>query len=326
MYRHIHNHPSVIHLYSRVISDGGSSLRSHLEHNAPSLTSEKQQQYELELTEALVESTENPESHWDSQWYSSEPCPADEQPALAIVRTGIALAQLQSIGSSLFSTPTLFSVHKKVSVIMNNRLRAVETGDRVDWGTAEALAIGSLLLEGHEVRLSGQDCERGTFNHRHAVLYDQSQAFREYPMIHIPLEELCVDHHDRKNGPVVGRFRISNSPLSEEGALAFEYGYSLQNQNGLTIWEAQFGDFANGAQVIIDTFITSGEQKWHRSSGLVLLLPHGFEGQGPDHSSARMERFLIQSNEDSDIYYDHERYEDDPLLFCFVIETLERAS
>ncbi|KAJ0404496.1 hypothetical protein ATCC90586_007753 [Pythium insidiosum] len=223
--------------------------------------------------------------------------------------TGVDLKLLEEIGSHLFRIPQGFAAHKKVEAIMNNRLRAVETGDRVDWATAEMLAFASLLVEGVPVRLSGQDCERGTFNQRHAVLYDQFEALEARNSSYTPLNELQIDDikkrlelKDLETIPP-GQFQVCNSPLSEEGVLGFEYGYSLQSPMGLTIWEAQFGDFANGAQTIVDTFISSGEQKWQRQSGLVMCLPHGYEGQGPEHSSARMERFLQLHNEDPDVFH-----------------------
>src|SRR5262249_30766718 len=155
----------------------------------------------------------------------------------------------------------------------------------IDWGMAEMLAFGSLVWDGTLVRLSGQDSRRGTFSHRHAVVVDQRDE-SEY----LPLEHL----HERQ-----GPFRIYDSPLSEAAVLGFEFGYSLDYPDGLVMWEAQFGDFVNGAQVIIDQFITSSEDKWRRLSGLVLLLPHGFEGQGPEHSSARFERYLEAAAEDN---------------------------
>lgn len=156
-------------------------------------------------------------------------------------------------------------------------------GEGVDWATAEALAFSSLIEEGYKVRLSGEDVERGTFSHRHAVIIDQEKAEKYTPLHHIKSEDSIT---------------ISNSHLSEQGVLGFEYGYSLSNPNNLVLWEAQFGDFFNGAQVIFDNFISSAETKWNQSSSLTLLLPHGLDGLGPEHSSARMMRFLQMSNDD----------------------------
>ncbi len=195
------------------------------------------------------------------------------------------MKQLKELGKKLSEIPAGFNAHKTIQRFMENRAKMIETGDGIDWAMAEALAFGSLCLDGHKIRLSGQDCERGTFSQRHSVLYDQETEER-----YIPLANLSPDQ---------ARFEVINSMLSEEAVLGFEYGYSLARPNALTLWEAQFGDFANGAQVVFDQFISSGERKWLRMSGLVCLLPHGYEGQGPEHSSARLERFLQLCAEDN---------------------------
>ncbi len=192
---------------------------------------------------------------------------------------------LREIGEKITKVPEGFHVHRTIQRFLDNRAKAIESGEGIDWATAEALAFGSLLKEGHPVRLSGQDSERGTFSQRHSVLFDQQNEDR-----YTPLNELAPDQ---------GRYEVLNSMLSEEAVLGFEYGYSTAEPKALTLWEAQFGDFANGAQVIFDQFISSGERKWLRMSGLVCLLPHGYEGQGPEHSSARLERFLQMCAEDN---------------------------
>ena len=181
--------------------------------------------------------------------------------------------------------PEGFNVHKTIQRFLDNRRAAIAAGDGIDWATGEALAFASLLDEGFPVRLSGQDSERGTFSQRHSVLIDQETEAR-----YIPLNNI-------RDGQA--RYEVINSMLSEEAVLGFEYGYSLAEPNALTLWEAQFGDFANGAQVVFDQFISAGERKWLRMSGLVCLLPHGYEGQGPEHSSARLERYLQMCAEDN---------------------------
>jgi 2-oxoglutarate dehydrogenase E1 component len=192
--------------------------------------------------------------------------------------TAVDAAVLREVGLALATVPTHFDLNPKIARQLEAKRQMVETGEGVDWATAEALAFGSLLLEGHHVRLSGEDCQRGTFSQRHAVLIDQTNQ-NEY----VPLNNVR---------PKQSKIEIFNSLLSEAGVLGFEYGYSLADPWTLVLWEAQFGDFANGAQVIIDQFLASGETKWLRMSGLTLLLPHGHEGQGPEHSSARLERYL----------------------------------
>ena len=192
--------------------------------------------------------------------------------------TGVDLKLLQELGNKLCDVPDGFTVQRQVQKIIDDRKRMAAGAMALNWGMAESLAYASILAEGHPVRITGQDVGRGTFSHRHAVLHNQKDA-----ETHTPLENLS---------PEQPRLTLHDSYLSEEAVLAFEYGYSTTTPNALVIWEAQFGDFANGAQVVIDQFITSGEQKWQRLCGLTMLLPHGFEGQGPEHSSARLERYL----------------------------------
>ena len=199
--------------------------------------------------------------------------------------TGTAITQdeLRALGQTLTQVPADLNIHKTLGRILEAKKAMFEEGAGFDWATAEALAFGSLIGDGHNVRLSGQDSGRGTFSHRHAVWTDQQTGAKFVPLTAIE----------------GGRFEVRDSPLSEFGVLGFEYGYSLADPRTLVLWEAQFGDFANGAQVIIDQFIASGEAKWLRASGLVLLLPHGYEGQGPEHSSARLERYLQLCAEDN---------------------------
>lgn len=198
--------------------------------------------------------------------------------------TAVDELTLKKIGDEISQAPKGFNVHRNLKRILNNRKKTVETGEGIEWATGEALAFGSLLLEGYHVRVSGQDVERGTFSQRHAVLHDQ-----QLEKIHTPLKHLSEDQ---------GAFDISNSSLSEYGVMGFEYGYSLFSPDALVQWEAQFGDFANTAQVVIDQFIASAESKWKQRSGIVLSLPHGYDGQGPEHSSGRIERYLQMCNED----------------------------
>ena len=194
------------------------------------------------------------------------------------MRTGVALELLRDLAARSTTYPDGFVLHRQVARVMDERRRMAAGQTGVDWGFAETLAYASLLDQGFEIRITGQDTARGTFFHRHAVAHDQSTG-----AVYIPLRHLK---------PGQPRFRVTDSLLSEEAVMGFEYGYSTTDPNCLVIWEAQFGDFANGAQVVIDQFISSGESKWGRVCGLTLFLPHGYEGQGPEHSSARLERFL----------------------------------
>jgi len=194
------------------------------------------------------------------------------------VQTALQLRRLRALGQRIVSVPDGFTLHPRVAALMSNRARMIAGEMPLDWGCAETLAYAALLEDGFAVRLTGQDSARGTFFHRHAVLHDQNSDRTYIPLQHV------VERQPR--------FEVIDSVLSEEAVMGFEYGYSTTEPNSLVIWEGQFGDFANGAQVIIDQFISSGEAKWGRMCGLALFLPHGYEGQGPEHSSARLERFL----------------------------------
>ena len=199
--------------------------------------------------------------------------------------TAVTMETLKKIADAHLSFPDGFSVHPEVVPGRPSVVRAAITQGGIDWGTAEILALGSLLMEGRTVRLTGQDSRRGTFVQRFASVVD-----RKTGESYVPLKHLDDDQ---------GKFHIFDSLLSEYAAMGFEYGYSVARPDALVLWEAQFGDFANGAQTIIDEFISSGQAKWTQKSGVTLLLPHGYEGQGPDHSSARIERFLQLAAEDS---------------------------
>ena len=215
------------------------------------------------------------------QWAGLEQAPVGDRRGT----TAVALETLREVGAGLCRVPEGFNAHRKALRFLDQRRQAIESGSDIDWATAEALAFASLLVEGHPVRLSGQDSGRGTFSQRHSVLVDQKTEDRYVPLDHL--------------GDGQARFEVTDSMLSEAAVLGFEYGYSLADPNALVLWEAQFGDFANSAQAIIDQFICAGESKWLRMSGLVLLLPHGYEGQGPEHSSGRLERFLQLYGQDN---------------------------
>ena len=217
----------------------------------------------------------------DGRWSGFEREKDDYTPGA----TALKPETLAEVGAALTRVPEGFDIHKTVTRQLESKAKMFENGTGFDWATAEALAFGGLVTEGFPVRLSGQDCTRGTFSQRHSAFVDQTTEERHYPLNHIRAGQ--------------ARYEVIDSMLSEYAVLGFEYGYSLSEPNTLTLWEAQFGDFANGAQIMIDQFINSGEQKWLRMSGLVMLLPHGYEGQGPEHSSARLERFLQMSANDN---------------------------
>jgi len=211
--------------------------------------------------------------------------------------TGVEMATLREIGEAITTLPDDFAPHRMVGKFYKQRNEMIQSGKAIDWALAEQLAWATLLAEGNHVRISGQDVERGTFSHRHCLVHDQKEYGRKY----VPLQHIK---------PTQAQFSACNSSLSEFAVLGFELGFSLENPASLVMWEAQFGDFANTAQCMIDQFISSGEQKWLRQSGLCMLLPHGYEGQGPEHSSARLERFLQQCDDDEDVFPDSMTYVD----------------
>jgi 2-oxoglutarate dehydrogenase E1 component len=245
------------------------------------LTKEKVDSIIHKVDDSFVAAWERSKTYEEKEheWLSSRWKGFNSPEQLSKIRsTGVALPVLQKVGHALVNIPSNIKLHPSLVRIMKAKEETLKAGENIDWATAEALAFGSLLLEGNHVRLSGQDVERGTFSHRHAVLHDQASNETFVPLRHV----------DPSQAPIT----ICNSPLSEFGVMGFELGYSLESPNQLVLWEAQFGDFANGAQIIIDQFVSSGETKWYRQCGLTLLLPHGYEGQGPEHSSCRIERFL----------------------------------
>ncbi len=269
MYRAIKNHPSVLELYSaRLVSEG-------------TLSDAEAKQMVADFNKRLDEEYDASKTHkpkradWlDGRWAGMSIAPKGDRRG----DTGVSRDTLEDLGRVLTTIPEGFNAHKTVVRQMQHKAKMFETGEGLDWATAEALAFGSLLKEGLGVRLSGQDSVRGTFSQRHAALIDQQTEERYIPLCHV------ADGQPE--------FEAIDTLLSEAAVLGFEYGYSTAEPKTLVLWEAQFGDFANGAQVIIDQFIASGEMKWLRMCGIALLLPHGYEGQGPEHSSARLERYL----------------------------------
>jgi 2-oxoglutarate dehydrogenase E1 component len=278
MYQKIAEHSSTLELYAKRLTAEGVITEGEVE----KLKADWRARLDAEF-EAGTGYKPNKADWLDGKWAGLKLADQDEEPRRGV--TGVDVATLKEIGRSITRVPDGFRVHRTVQRFLENRAKAIESGTSLDWATAEALAFCSLMLEGHNVRLSGQDSERGTFSQRHSVLFDQQDESRYTPFNHLGREQ--------------GRYEVINSLLSEEAVLGFEYGYSLAEPNSLTMWEAQFGDFANGAQVVFDQFISAGERKWLRMSGLVCMLPHGYEGQGPEHSSARLERFLQMCAEDN---------------------------
>jgi len=268
MYKKIKSHPSTLTLYGQKLSKEGLTSENELQKNKANFRKWLETEFEQSKT------YKSDLKWFDGVWSRFKPGLGKDKRGAS----GVDASLLKAVGKKISTIPTGFTVHKTLKKIFDLRNQSIEKENSIDWATAESLAFGTLLAEGFSVRLSGQDSGRGTFSQRHAVLRNQDNHQRYIPLNNIKVEQ--------KN------FEVIDSLLSEFAVLGFEFGYSLSEPETLVLWEAQFGDFANGAQVIIDQFISSGESKWGRASGLVMLLPHGYEGQGPEHSSARLERFL----------------------------------
>ncbi|CCE07424.1 2-oxoglutarate decarboxylase, component of the 2-oxoglutarate dehydrogenase complex, thiamin-binding [Bradyrhizobium sp. STM 3843] len=278
MYKKIGAHPSTLEIYAKRLVAEGVMTEGEVEKAKADWRARLDAEFE-----AGASYRPNKADWLDGKWAGLKSADQEEEARRGV--TGVEIEKLKEIGRKITKVPDGFRVHRTIQRFLENRAKAIESGVGLDWATGEALAFCALLLEGHQVRLSGQDCERGTFSQRHSVLIDQEDESRYTPFNHLAPEQ--------------GHFEVINSLLSEEAVLGFEYGYSLAEPNALACWEAQFGDFANGAQVVFDQFISSGERKWLRMSGLVCMLPHGYEGQGPEHSSARLERYLQLCAEDN---------------------------
>ncbi len=276
MYKEIKKHKTTLSLYTERLVKDGLIPEGEIDDMKAAF-----QSYLSDEFEAGKEYRPNKADWLDGKWSHLDRKDEDYQRG----ETSIPPETMEDIGRALTTAPDGFPLHKTVGRLLDAKKKMFETGEGFDWATAESLAFGSLQLEGYPVRLSGQDSARGTFSQRHSAFINQDTEERYYPLNNI------------REGQA--RYEVIDSMLSEYAVLGFEYGYSLAEPNALTLWEAQFGDFANGAQIMFDQFISSGESKWLRMSGLVCLLPHGYEGQGPEHSSARLERFLTMCGGDN---------------------------
>ena len=277
MYAAIKKHPPISEIYGKKLIAEGVVDQSWIDKATSDFTRHLETEFEAAAS-YLPNKADWFEGRWAGLGRPGEPVLGRRN-----IATALDDAAFDGVAKVLTTVPEGLNIHKTLGRIIDAKRQALESGEAIDWATAEALAFGSLVAEGQCVRLSGQDSGRGTFSQRHAVWLDQETGDKFVPLATIP----------------AGRFEVQDSPLSEFGVLGFEYGYSLADPRTLVLWEAQFGDFANGAQVMIDQFVSAGEAKWLRASGLVMLLPHGFEGQGPEHSSARLERYLQLCAEDN---------------------------
>jgi len=277
MYNEIGGHPTVKQVYAAELEAEGVVTVA----DVSAMDTELRQKLDSAL-EAAANFKPNKADWLEGKWTGITIAPGEED------RKGVTAVEtdkLIAVGMAISEPPKNFDLNRKITRLLQEKRKTIETGQDIDWATGEALALGTLLAEGTPVRFSGQDSGRGTFSQRHSVLVDQANENKYVPLNHVAADQAHLE--------------VIDSPLSEAGVLGFEYGYSSAEPNALVMWEAQFGDFANGAQVIIDQFLCSGESKWLRMNGLVMLLPHGYEGQGPEHSSARLERYLQLSAEDN---------------------------
>jgi 2-oxoglutarate dehydrogenase E1 component len=270
MYAKIRQHPPVSDVYAQRLREEGVVDDAFVQGVTDEFVSHLEEEFQAATT------YKSNHADWFAGRWSGLHQPADIETARQNVDTAIAPKLFESLGRTLTTVPADMNVHKTLRRVLDAKAEMFKSGQNFDWATGEALAYGSLLSEGYAVRLSGQDSGRGTFSQRHAVWVDQDSERKYVPLSTVP--------H--------GQFEVYDSPLSEYGVLGYEYGYAMADPKSLVLWEAQFGDFANGAQIVIDQYIASSESKWLRANGLVMLLPHGYEGQGPEHSSARLERFL----------------------------------
>uniref|UniRef100_A0A7S2R3E7 2-oxoglutarate dehydrogenase, mitochondrial n=1 Tax=Eucampia antarctica TaxID=49252 RepID=A0A7S2R3E7_9STRA len=289
-YKQIANHPATIEIFEKELLESGDVTKEEID---------EIKKFTLDSYEKDLETSKSYVPKKDD-WLSSKWTGFKSPKQLSRIRpTGVDIDVLRQVGITTGTVPENFKLHRQMEKIFKARKKMAEDGEGIDWGTAEALAFGSLLIEGNHVRITGQDVQRGTFSHRHAVVKDQDTEEEYAPLNHIarqvnessPKELLA--RRDTQAG-----FSARNSILSEYAVVGFELGYSLENPNALILWESQFGDFSNGAQIMIDQFLSAGEDKWLRQSGLVMLLPHGYDGQGAEHSSCRLERFLQMVDED----------------------------
>lgn len=329
LYSSISSHPTTLDIFERRLIEEGTATQEQLDEIKQRIHANLNSQFELSKSKEEIEghmnlSQEDQEKEWlGSPWKGFK----SKAQLARIKETGVDRETFQSIGEKATTLPTEsedgveFKPHPLVARIYKQRHEAIASGKNLDWATAEMMAFATLLTEGNMVRLTGQDVERGTFSHRHAVVHNQNiknERLKEY----IPLNSLreenspyacmlqTVDDQGLQNENMQAPFTVRNSILSEFAVLGFELGYSLENPNSLVLWEAQFGDFANGAQVMIDNFIMPGESKWIRQSGLVMLLPHGYDGQGAEHSSCRIERFLQLIDESEDDFQEFDSSND----------------